>query len=241
MVDHALLADPNCPDANSASSLLAGGYEGDWGAALEAANRALKTGPGDARVMRRVAGVMAYSGDTQRAVELAQQSVRVDPLNVSGFTTLGLSLLRAERWPEARTALQEVLKLSDQSIGTHAALGIVALMEGNPELALKDGSGEADLMRRDTISILAHHDMGQTELAGQELEKFIVQYQQTASYDVATIYAHMGESDKAFEWLDRATMNDDPGINTMGADPLLKKLRGDTRWDAMRDKVGLPG
>ncbi len=241
LVDNALLADQQCPDANSASALLAGAFEGDWKAAQKSADLALKAAPGDARVLRRVARVIAYSGDTKRAVELAQQSVRMDPLNPVGFTTLGLALTRVGHWQEARAAIQESIKLSDNSVGAHSALAIIALLEGNPQLALTDVADEVDLLQRDTMTILAHHAMGKEDVAAQELQEFVAQYRESGIYEVATIYAHTGRTDEAFEWLDKAMEAGDAVINNMGVDPLLKNLRTDSRWAATLEKAGLSG
>jgi TolB-like protein/Flp pilus assembly protein TadD len=241
MVDGALVVNENCPDANSASALLAGSFEGDWKTAQASADLALKVAPGDARVLRRVASVIAHSGDLQRSVKLAQQAVGVDPLNTAGLVSLGVALSRAERWQEARTAYREALKLSDKSAYVHSGLAIVALMEGNPELALADVAAEVDLLRRDTMTILAHHAMGKQELAEQELQQFIEQYRESGIYDIAMIYAHTGKVDEAFEWLEKAMAAGDTGINCMRFEPLLKNLREDGRWGAMLKKVGLSG
>jgi TolB-like protein len=241
LVDKALVASPNCPDVNSVSAFMAGSLEGDWETAQASAEIALKVAPGDARVLRRVASVIAYSGDLQRSVEIAQESVRVDPLNTAGFMSLGVALMRVERWQEARAAFHEAIKLSDKAAAAHGGLAIVALMEGNPELALADVAGETDLLRRDTMTILAHHAMGKQELAERELQQFKEQYRESGIYDVAMIYAHSGRIDEAFEWLEKAMAADDAGINTMRFEPLLKNLREDTRWAATLEKAGLSG
>ena len=51
--------------------------------------------------------------------------------------------------------------------------------------------------------------------------------------------AFSGRADKAFEWLNRA-YGVDPGITEMKADPLLKNIRGDSRFRALLDKMKLP-
>ena len=47
------------------------------------------------------------------------------------------------------------------------------------------------------------------------------------------------EVDHAFEWLERAYDQRDPGLSEMKTDPLLRSLYADPRWDAFLRKMGL--
>jgi adenylate cyclase len=60
------------------------------------------------------------------------------------------------------------------------------------------------------------------------------------AYQIAQVYAMRGEKDKAFEWLQISFDNHDTGTLTLLIDPLLRGLRGDSRYKAMLEKVGLP-
>lgn len=44
----------------------------------------------------------------------------------------------------------------------------------------------------------------------------------------------------AFEWLDLAYLQRDVGLVKMTSNPLLQRLRGDVRYDAILDKARLP-
>lgn len=56
---------------------------------------------------------------------------------------------------------------------------------------------------------------------------------------VAEVYAARGEVDRAFEWLERAYAQRDPGLAEMKAAPYLRSLHGDQRWVAFLKKMGL--
>jgi hypothetical protein len=45
---------------------------------------------------------------------------------------------------------------------------------------------------------------------------------------------------KAFDWLDRAVVQRDPGLINIKTDPLLAGLRGDTRYKTVLRKMNLP-
>jgi hypothetical protein len=55
-----------------------------------------------------------------------------------------------------------------------------------------------------------------------------------------TVYAWRGESGRAIEWLERAYRQQDSGLTRLTLDPLLTKLRGDSRFKALVRKMHLP-
>ena len=58
---------------------------------------------------------------------------------------------------------------------------------------------------------------------------------------VAWVYAHRGNSDRAFEWIDRQ-YSVDPEVLRLDIEtlPEFVKLRGDKRYQLLRGKLGLP-
>jgi len=61
----------------------------------------------------------------------------------------------------------------------------------------------------------------------------------TAAYQIAEVYAYRRENDHAFEWLERALRQRDPGISWTRPDVSLARLHDDPRWPAFLRKVGL--
>jgi hypothetical protein len=64
-------------------------------------------------------------------------------------------------------------------------------------------------------------------------------FAETAAYQIAEVYAYRGDKDKAFEWLERARRQRDPGLAGLRKDPLLANLRADPRWNAFLRTMGL--
>jgi hypothetical protein len=52
-------------------------------------------------------------------------------------------------------------------------------------------------------------------------------------------YAYRGETDLAFEWLERAYVQRDPGLGMMKVSRPFQKLRGDRRWQPFIEKMRL--
>jgi tetratricopeptide (TPR) repeat protein len=61
-----------------------------------------------------------------------------------------------------------------------------------------------------------------------------------AAVQIAQAYAYRGERDKAFEWLDRAFTQKDPGLINVKTDPLFTSLRGDPRFSKLLRRMQLP-
>ena len=59
--------------------------------------------------------------------------------------------------------------------------------------------------------------------------------------DFATVYASLGEKEKAFEWLEHGYRERLFTILLLDADPGYAPLRGDPRFLTLRRRVGLPG
>ena len=61
-----------------------------------------------------------------------------------------------------------------------------------------------------------------------------------ASYQIAQVQAFRGETDRAFEWLEHAYEQHDPGLSYLKTDPFLRGLRPDPRYAALLRKMKLP-
>ena len=58
-------------------------------------------------------------------------------------------------------------------------------------------------------------------------------------YDMAVIYAGLGEKDRAFEWLEKAYAERDEDLLYLKVDPVLDSLRSDQRFTDLMRRVGL--
>jgi predicted Zn-dependent protease len=70
---------------------------------------------------------------------------------------------------------------------------------------------------------LTYHTLGRCNDADGALRKLIATRQQDRAFQIAEVYAFRGESDKAWEWLNRACRQRDSGLMFLKIDPLLEK------------------
>jgi hypothetical protein len=72
-----------------------------------------------------------------------------------------------------------------------------------------------------------------------ELEKHISK-EGIGRYEIALIYAGLGDKDGAFAWLEKAYGARDKGLTFLGMDPCVDPLRSDPRFHDLVRRVGLP-
>jgi hypothetical protein len=91
-----------------------------------------------------------------------------------------------------------------------------------------------------TGEALVYHALGREKDSNTALTQLINQYQQSIAYQVAEIYAYRGDSDLAFQWLNRAYQQRDSGMRSLKIDLFLKSLHRDPRYSELLRKMRLP-
>jgi hypothetical protein len=61
-----------------------------------------------------------------------------------------------------------------------------------------------------------------------------------SAYDIATLYAELGDKEQAFEWLNTACQEHDEELMGLKTDYTLDPIRSDPRFAELVRKVGLP-
>jgi TPR repeat protein len=105
---------------------------------------------------------------------------------------------------------------------------------------LRESGQEADPFWRRYAEILALGAAERTREAGLLLERMISEDGAYAAFQLAEIFAFEGQVEQAFEWLERARQQRDPGLSALLGNPLLQSLHEDPRWAALLENLDLP-
>jgi len=238
--EHALALDPNLGEAHAALAFIRRAYDWDWVGADVSARRALDLEPGNGAVILGAARVASGLGRLDEALDLTRRAAMSDPLNVAIHYRLARYAYFLGRLDEAVASFTKVLELNPEYPAAHEDLALVCLAQSRPEAALAEMEQEkADLWRRYGFS-LVYYALGRHKEADATLSEFVKNYQHTAAFQIAEVYAYRGEVDRAFEWLERAYAQRDSGLSQIKGQPHFKRLERDPRYAALLEKMHLP-
>jgi serine/threonine protein kinase/Tfp pilus assembly protein PilF len=239
-VEHALKLDPNLGEAHAALAFIRRAYDWDWVGADVSARRALELEPGNGAMILGVARVASGLGRLDEALDLTRRAAMSDPLNVAIHYRLARYAYFLGRLDEAVASFTKVLELNPEYPAAHEDLALVYLAQSRQEAALAEMQQEkADLWRHYGFS-LVYHAVGRHNEADATLSDFVKNYQHTAAFQIAEVYAVRGEVDRAFEWLERAYAQRDSGLSQLKGQPHFKRLERDPRYAALLEKMRLP-
>lgn len=212
--------------------------DSDLATAARYFEKAMLFAPEDARIRANAGIFLQNLGRLDEAIQFAEAYARDDPVNAIAHFTLGNLYLRSLDLVNARSSLSQVLALSSEFLGAHYLLGVINLLDGDPENALRNFNNEPDDEYRIKGRALSYFDLGMQDQSDSALSELISDWGQHWPPEVAHVYAYRGEIDKAFEWL--ANENESSGGWGEGRyEPLLKNLHNDPRWESFLDKMGL--
>lgn len=238
--ERAIELDPNAPAGYLALAWVQINRDWNWEGAELSLSKAAELEPGSASVLRYRSFLSHSLGRLNEAIEFHRQALARDPLLASSHSYLAFLLYCAGRYEEAETELQRALELNPQKTYDRFTRGEILLQRHRPLEALTEIEQEPAEIWRLTGEALAYHALGRDNDSNAALTQLIKDHQGNMAYQIAEVYADRGESDKAFEWLNRAYEQRDAGLRSLKIDPYLKSLSHDARYADILKKLRLP-
>ncbi len=209
----------------------------DLTAAARYLERALALEPGNIESLRFAATLYGALGRLERAIAVSDHMVTLDPVNNLGYFNLGKMNHYSGKPDAAITALETALSLSPGRIAAQILIGEALMLKGEPEAALAAILQEDSIWRLIDLPMV-YHALGRAVDSDAALAELIEEQSQWAAYNIAYVLAFRGESDRAFEWLDKAVQYDDPGLAELPIQPLFANIHDDPRWMPFLESIG---
>lgn len=178
-------------------------------------DRALELSPSSLEI-RGEKGILLYCArQYDQAIEQLQKTLQMNPHLGMAHLFIGLSCIEKAMYAEALAAFQRALDLSKSP---------------NPKLTMWVEAGRG----------IAYGRMGQREMAQKFLERLVaLPKQEDRSFIIALVYGALGEDNKAWEWLERAYQEKNPGLLLIKVWPAFDSLRSDPRYSELLRKMGV--
>jgi tetratricopeptide (TPR) repeat protein len=238
-LSRALAIEPDLPDALYARAWIETNFDFDWSAAAQTVSKALALAPSDPNILIAAANLETARGNSTREIELYHKAVDLDPVNAQARSFLASALATTKQFAEARAEYARVVELNPSAPWAHAGLGLAYLLQNKFEEAATEAQADAGKWARLLIVSCARWGQKRVSESDAALNELIRDMPETAAYQIAEAYAYRSEKDKAFDWLERARQQRDPGLGGLRKDPLFENLHTDPRWNQFLHTMGL--
>ncbi len=237
--EKALAIDPDYAPAHARLGTIALNGEHDLAGAAQHLERALALAPGDVDVLRNAGVYLATLGRLDESLPLYEAIVRHDPVNSSTFYNMSLTERYAGQWDAAIASARTALSLSPGRGQGHMQLAMTLLLKGDAAGARAEMEQETSEAWRTISMPMVYCALGRKAEADEAFAALIAAYEKDAPFNVAHDYAFCGNADKAFEWLDKALADKDPGLAEIVGENLFDKIHSDPRWLPFLRKIGM--
>ena len=241
----ALELDPTLGEVHSSLGFFKFLYDWDFSGAEMEFKQAVELTPNNADAHSRYAHYLSIMGRHEEAFHEVMRARELDPITILKSGTIGGLLFLARDYDGAIDALEHALELDPGVAATCNTLGIAYAAKGMLEEAL------AQLEKSRTL--MGNHPMVDANtkaltgwayaVAGRRAEALniieeVSKPNAATPYNIASIYAVLGEFDRAFECLERAFQARSPELVKLKVDPSLDNLRSDPRFQDLLARVG---
>jgi TolB-like protein len=216
----------------------------DWTTTEKELKRALELNPNLASVHTTYAFYLQRVGRLPEAIAEVKLVLQLDPVSSRSFYSAGVVYYFAHQYDEALSQLQRahVLEPHPPKFLFPFESGVIYAEKGMYGRAV----GEFQKLG-DQPHALGHmgNVYGRMERVGEaratisRLEEH-VQKNGIGRYEIALVYAGLGEKDAAFTWLEKSYDVRDKGLTYLKIDPCMDPLRSDPRFARLVRRVGLP-
>lgn len=241
----ALGIDPEIAESHTTLAYIAMSYDWDWAEAERCFLRAFERNPNYTPAAYWYVHFLAARGRFDESIALAERTARLDPVSAIIGTNLGWAYLTAGRTAEALVRFEAVLELDAGFYLTYNFLKECYLGLGRPDDALAAAHkclalGKDSLLPRLWLA----HALAVTgdrpaalRLVGETLAA--TSGVSAPDYDVALVYAALGDADRAFDWLERAFTARSRSLVFLAVEPDFQPLRHDPRFHSLAARLNL--
>lgn len=239
-VDRALEIAPELGEAYASLGHIKVQYEHDWSGAESAYRRAIELNPTYARAPQWFALLLAIQGRFEESIVQLRKAQALEPAWPGYGALIGMVLIYERRYAEAIEQLQLTLEMDPEFPTTNTYLAAAYLRRGDYDKAM-DHLGRVKSPAPGSFGYVGqiYALSGRRAEALLEVERLVALSKQSyvPAYDIATIYAALGEVDQTFDWLVRAFEERSTLVGWLPWDPVFDGIRTDARYAPLVERL----
>lgn len=193
-----------------------------------------------------LAAVMVGTGRFEQGVEEILTAERLDPLSLRAKILSAWTVYQTRNYETALAKANEVIDLDPDFVQGYIQFANIALELGKNEEALEASRRSVEIMPGEPLPIyvlcFALAKTGKIEEAREVVERLekSAETSYVAPYFLFMAHLAVGETDEAFDYLQKAVEEFSPWIIWLGTEPKLDSIRGDRRYKELLEKTGNP-
>lgn len=241
---HALALDERLPVAHYALGHALVQYEHDRAGAELAYRRALELDPNCGNARHRYAILLMTSGRAEESFAQIRRARELDPTSLAIDVSEGFLYYWDRQYPHAIEHLRRALEREPNFWMAHYWLAQVLASHGEHAAAAISAQRANELVGNDAARwLIAWTDAvaGRHAEAKRQLDVLLERSHEryVPPYDIAQLYAGLGDAEPLFAWLERAVQDHSRHLDTLGVSPIMDGFRSDPRWAGILAQVGL--
>ena len=246
----ALELDPMLGEAHAALAYAEWFYDWDWPTAEREFKAAIELNPNSAVSHHRYSECLLTRIRFEEGISELKRAQELDPISTQTLGGIGHAYLVMRRFDESIPHFQKTLDLYPNAAFIRAQLAWSYAMKGMYAQAL----AEYDRIAEPDKAVAAENQLVADGLgwvyavAGRRADalKIAKEVEELSShsyvdfYQLATIYAGLGEKDEAFRMLEKGYEERSVGMLYLAIDPFWDPIRSDPRYADLLRRIGLP-
>lgn len=239
----ALEIDDALAEAHASLALVRMAYDWDFASAESEFKRAIALNPNYATSHQWYADCLILTGRTEQAIASLRRAQELDPLSLIISRDAGRLFYFARRYDEAIEECRKALELEPDFYPLHVTLGDASVQKKEFDAAIGhyqkviNLSGGRSLMKPSLAYTYAV--AGKKEEARRligELTEISVE-RPPRPFDLAVVYAGLGEKDEAFRQLEKAYKERAYRLIYLIVEPVFDPLRSDPRFAKLIERI----
>jgi TolB-like protein/tetratricopeptide (TPR) repeat protein len=245
--EKAMELDESLAEAHVSLAAVRAIYDWDWVGSEREFRRAMELDP-DCAPAYQWCGVLCLmpQGRLKEAETSIRRALDLDPLSPAINTSLGHAYYVQGRYDDAIAYFEKALETDPRFYLAHWWLGVIYFQRSMLLKAFAQFRQAGALSKRDWSDAArftyGHALIGKRGKARRILEELtrISDKRYSSPVMIAAIHVTLGETDAAFEWLDKAYIARDAWLVWLGVDRRFDSVRNDTRFTHLLKTIGLP-
>ena len=253
--EKAVQLDDSLAEAHTSLGMIKLSYDWDWAGAEHEFKRAIELNPGYPLAYVMYGQYLTMVGRQTESMPYFDKAHKLDPLFGQSYRGEGYSCFMAHKYDEAIVQYRKALELEPDAI-TYFGL-VLARAEGgdygtaiteaekatsvdnSPLLLTSLASAYARAGRRADANHVLRRLQELWERQGTAPAWHTARSPYVCPYEVAGVYAQLGDRDRAIDWLDKAYRNRSC-LYWLRQDPRFDSIRSDPRFQELLAKMNFP-